>query len=52
MIFVVLLFSILLVYVGAGALCEAPRDARDVICFLSMLAFCVIVILVLIVKGV
>ena len=47
MIFVVLLLSILLGSVIAGVLCEVPRDMRDVLCFLVMLAISVIVVLVL-----
>ena len=51
MIFTVLLFSILVALVNAGALCESSHDVRDVICFLVMLVIGVAVVLVLVVKG-
>ena len=48
---VVILFAILLIAVSADAFQEAPRDVRDVFCFLAMLAVSVIVVLVFVVKG-
>lgn len=48
---VVILFAILLIAVSAEAFGEAPRDMRDVFCFLVMLAVGVAVVLVFIVKG-
>lgn len=48
---VVILFAILLIAVSAEVFCEAPRDMRDVFCFLVMLAVSVAVVLVSIVKG-
>ena len=51
MIFIVLLFSILLGSVSAGVLYKFPRDARDVVGFLVILALCVVVVLVFMMKG-
>lgn len=48
---VVILFAILLIAVSAEAFCEAPRDMRDVMCFLVMLVVAVILVLVFVVKG-
>ena len=48
---VVVLFAILLIAVSAEAFCEAPRDMRDVFCFLAMLVVCVALVLVFVVKG-
>ena len=48
---VVILFAILLVSTCAVAFREAPRDMRDVMCFLVMLVVAVIFVLVFVVKG-
>lgn len=48
---VVILFAILLIVVSAGAFCEAPRDMRDVMCFLVMLVVAVVLVLVFVVRG-
>lgn len=48
---VVILFAILMVAASAEAFCEAPRDMRDVMCFLVMLVVSVAVVLVFVVKG-
>lgn len=48
---VVILFAILLVSTAAVAFCEAPRDMRDVMCFLAMLVISVVLVLVFVVKG-
>lgn len=45
---VVALFVILLTVTTAIAFCEAPRDIRDVLCFLAMLAVGVVIVLVFI----
>lgn len=51
MIVAVCILSVLFLTMAATVFCEAPRDMRDVFCFLAMLAFCVIVVLVFVVKG-
>lgn len=51
MVIVVGLFVVLLIAVGAEAFSEAPRDMRDVFCFLVMLVVGVILVLVFVVKG-
>lgn len=48
---VVVLFAILLIAVSAEAFCDAPRDMRDVMCFLVMLVVSVAIVLVFVVKG-
>jgi hypothetical protein len=48
---VVILFVILLIMVSAVVFCEAPRDVRDVFCFLAMLVVAVAIVLVFVVKG-
>lgn len=48
---VVILFAILLIMVSAVVFREAPRDVRDVFCFLAMLVVSVILVLVFVVKG-
>lgn len=48
---VVILFAILLIVVSAVVFREAPRDVRDVFCFLAMLVVSVILVLVFVVKG-
>lgn len=48
---VVILFAILMIAASAEAFSEAPRDMRDVMCFLVMLAVCVVLVLVFVVKG-
>ena len=45
---IVILFAILLIATTAIAFCEAPRDMRDVLCFLVMLAVGVVIVLVFI----
>ena len=51
MILIVPLFAILLVLASAIAFREAPRDIRDVFCFLAMLVVCVAVVLVFVLEG-
>lgn len=48
---VAVLFAILLIAVSAEAFCEAPRDMRDVFCFLVMLAVSVVMVLIFVMKG-
>lgn len=48
---VVVLFAILLIAVSAEVFREAPRDMRDVMCFLVMLVVSVAVVLVFVMKG-
>lgn len=48
---VVILFAVLLIAASAEVFSEAPRDMRDVFCFLAMLAVGVAVVLVFIVRG-
>ena len=48
---VVILFAILLIAASVNAFREAPRDVRDVLCFLVMLLVCVAVVLVFVVEG-
>lgn len=48
---VVILFAILLIAVSAVAFREAPREMRDVFCFLAMLALGVVLVLVFVLKG-
>ena len=48
---VVILFVILLIMVSSVAFREAPRDVRDVFCFLAMLVVSVVIVLVFVVKG-
>ena len=49
MVIVVVLFAVLLIAVSAEVFSEAPRDLRDVFCFLAMLAVVVAIVLVSIV---
>ena len=51
MVFLVLLYSILIVLASASALCESSHNVRDVICFLAMLVIGVAAVLVFTVKG-
>lgn len=51
MAIVVVLFAVMLIAAGAEVFSEAPRDMRDVFCFLVMLAVVVAVVLVSIVGG-
>lgn len=51
MIVAVCILSVLFLTMAAVVFCEAPRDMRDVFCFLAMLAFCVIAVLAFVVKG-
>lgn len=48
---VVVLFAVLLIAVGAEVFSEAPRDMRDAMCFLAMIAVVVAIVLVSIVGG-
>lgn len=48
---VVVLFAVLMIAAGAEAFPEAPRDMRDAMCFLVMLAVGVAIVLVFIVGG-
>lgn len=48
---IVIIFAILLIATTAVAFYEAPRDMRDVLCFLAMLAVSVAIVLVFVVKG-
>lgn len=48
MAIVVILFAILLIATTVVAFCEAPRDMRDALCFLVMLAVGVVIVLVFI----
>jgi hypothetical protein len=48
---VFILFVIWLIVVSAVAFCEAPRESRDVLCFLAMIVVSVAIVLVFIVKG-
>ena len=48
---VVILFAILMIAVSAEAFSEAPRDMRDILCFLVMLVVSVAIVLVFVVKG-
>jgi hypothetical protein len=49
---VVCILSVLFLTMAATVFCELPRNARDVFCFLVMLAVGVAVVLVFIVRGV
>lgn len=51
MIVAVCILSALFLAVAAMVFCELSRDARDVFCFLVMLAVGVAVVLVFIVRG-
>lgn len=51
MAIVVILFAVLMIVVSAEAFREAPRDVRDVMCFLAMLVVAVVLVLVFVVKG-
>lgn len=51
MAIVVILFAIMLNATTAIAFSEAPRDMRDVLCFLAMLAVGVAIVLVFVVKD-
>lgn len=48
---VVILFAVLLIAASTEAFSEAPRDMRDVLCFLAMLIVGVAVVLAFIVGG-
>lgn len=48
---VAILFVILLIGVSSAAFREAPRDVRDVFCFLAMLAVGVVFVLVFVLEG-
>lgn len=47
----VCILSMLFLVMAATVFCELPRNARDVFCFLVMLAVSVVVVFVFIVKG-
>lgn len=51
MIVAVCILSVLFVTMAAMVFCELPRDARDVLCFLVILASSVTVVLFFVVKG-
>lgn len=51
MAIVVVLSAVLLIAASAEVFSEAPRDMRDAMCFLVMLAVCVAIVLVSIVGG-
>lgn len=51
MIVAVCILSVLFLMMGATVFCELPRNARDVFCFLVMLAVGVAIVLVFIVRG-
>ena len=51
MIIAVCILSVLFLTMAAMVFCELPRNARDVFCFLAMLAVGVAVVLVFIVRG-
>ena len=51
MAIVVALFAVLLIAASAEVFSEAPRDMRDVFCFLVMLAVGVAIVLGFVVKG-
>ena len=51
MAIVVVLFAVLLIAASAEVFCEAPRDMRDVMCFLVMLAVVVAIVLVFVVEN-
>ena len=48
---VVIPFAIWLIGLCAVVFCEAPRESRDVLCFLAMLVVSVVVVLVFVMKG-
>lgn len=51
MIVAVCIISVLFLIMAATVFCELPRTARDVFCFLVMLAIGVMLVLVFVVKG-
>lgn len=51
MVVVVCILSVLFLVMAVTVFCEAPRDMRDVFCFLAMLAVSVVIVLVFVVKG-
>mgnify|MGYP000018516263 CR=1 FL=1 len=51
MIVAVCILSVLFLTMAATVFCELPRNARDVFCFLVMLAVGVAIVLVSIVGG-
>lgn len=51
MIVAVCIISVLFLTMAATVSCELPRNARDVFCFLVILAVSVSIVLVLAVKG-
>ena len=48
---VVIPFAIWLIGLCAVVFCEAPRESRDVLCFLAMLVVSVVIVLVFVVEG-
>lgn len=48
---IVVLFAVLFLTMSAMVFCELPRNARDVFCFLVMLAVGVAIVLGFVVKG-
>lgn len=51
MVIVVVLFAVLMIAASAEAFSEAPRDMRDVMCFLVMLIVCVAIVLGFVVED-
>lgn len=51
MIVAVCILSVLFVTMAAMVFCELPREARDVFCFLAILASNVAVVLAFVVEG-
>lgn len=51
MIVAVCIISVMFLIMAATVFCELPRNARDVFCFLVMLAVGVALVLVFVVKG-
>lgn len=51
MIVAVCILSVLFATMAATVFCELSRDARDVLCFLVILAVGVAIVLVFVVKG-
>ena len=47
----VCILSVLFLTMAATVFCELPRNARDVFCFLVMLAVGVVIVLVFVVEG-
>lgn len=48
---VVVVLSVIFLFLVMRVSDEAPRDVRDVSCFLAMLVVCLAIVLVVVVKG-